>query len=559
MDITRRNLLETAGVAVAGTAIAGAAGASSAQADESQTGDYDYSCDLVIVGSGMGGMCAALQALDDGLQNVMVVEISKWTGGGTALSVGAIHALFSGPTTDTYDAFTQYLATDDLSHEVYEGLIPLVRWLRDDHGLPVLEATYEADTPIGWMLTEDEMAGVGSPRYFFDRIVEEFESRGGTLLMETQATHLITDENHQVIGLQCADKDGGVIRIAADGVVLACGGYQGDSEMAAMYLGGPDHWTGGVMGTPYNTGAGIKMAAEVGASLQGNFNQWAGCFVPAQPARHWTLDQQAWESVGFSQEEFGIYWMYMNIIDSLDARSIWVNNDGRRFVDENLPGLSARPYAYRQPHAAAIIVSDATTWNEWMASAATQGFGATTQDVMDVVTSQTVGGRIFSADTLEDLADQLNAAGPATYKVHKATFLKTIEEYNDAAQAGTGADLVPPRADAATCVPIVEPPFYAVPVQPAPYATFGGLAIDENARVLDSTRRPIRGLYACFPTAGGVIHEVYSGSINAAGVTGRLAGAAAAAEILGTGEPFDVIALPAEDAGAVADSTKDAE
>ncbi len=156
----------------------------------------------------------------------------------------------------------------------------------------------------------------------------------------------------------------------------------------------------------------------------------------------------------------------------------------------------------------------------------------------------------------------MNASGVASYAMHKANLVQTVAEYNAAAEAGTGADLTPERVTY-PCQPIVEPPFYALPIrnaifatfggvainekaqvldgsrrpiaglyatEPPPFyalpirnaifATFGGVAINEKAQVLDGSRRPIAGLYATEPCAGGMMQEFYAGSIAHAGVTG---------------------------------------
>ncbi len=51
--------------------------------------DWDVTTDVLVVGSGGGGMTAALMAKD--LKNeVMIIEKSAWYGGSTSMSGGAI-------------------------------------------------------------------------------------------------------------------------------------------------------------------------------------------------------------------------------------------------------------------------------------------------------------------------------------------------------------------------------------------------------------------------------------------------------------------------------------
>lgn len=144
MNVGRRGFVAGSGVAVAGAA-AGALGLKRAQADEAQQ-PYDYDVDIVVVGSGMGGMCAGVRALENGVENVMVVEISKWVGGGTSWAYGALHAGGSGKTVEEFNAATHYEADNVLSHTVKEGFEPLLHWL-EDMGMPV-NVSYDIATPL---------------------------------------------------------------------------------------------------------------------------------------------------------------------------------------------------------------------------------------------------------------------------------------------------------------------------------------------------------------------------------------------------------------------------
>ena len=56
--------------------------------------------------------------------------------------------------------------------------------------------------------------------------------------------------------------------------------------------------------------------------------------------------------------------------------------------------------------------------------------------------------------------------------------------------------------------------------------TFGGLKIDEQARVLDSNDRPIRSLYAAGEFVGGLFYDNYPGGsgLMSGAVFGRIAG-----------------------------------
>ena len=69
------------------------------------------------------------------------------------------------------------------------------------------------------------------------------------------------------------NKDGENVQIAADAVILACGGFEADAKKRTENLG--EEWSEAVVrGTKHNTGDGISMALEVGAVKAG---QYDGC------------------------------------------------------------------------------------------------------------------------------------------------------------------------------------------------------------------------------------------------------------------------------------------
>lgn len=83
--------------------------------------------------------------------------------------------------------------------------------------------------------------------------------------------------------------------------------------------------------------------------------------------------------------------------------------------------------------------------------------------------------------------------------------------------------------------PLVEPPIYALEVQPAITFTYGGLRTDTNGRVLDHDVR-VDGLWAAGVDAGGLSNWTYAGGLAPAFITGRRAAASALATLAnGTG------------------------
>ncbi len=76
-------------------------------------------------------------------------------------------------------------------------------------------------------------------------------------------------------------------------------------------------------------------------------------------------------------------------------------------------------------------------------------------------------------------------------------------------------------------LPLDRPPYYVVEAVAAITFTFGGVLIDDRARVLDEQRRPIPGLLAAGADTGGLFVRAYAGGLAAAAVFGLRAAATA--------------------------------
>src|SRR5207247_1442108 len=136
------------------------------------------------------------------------------------------------------------------------------------------------------------------------------------ILYETRALSLLWD-GVRVNGVRV--RSGGKLRdLTARAVVLACGGFEATAEWRTRYLG-PGWELAKVRGTRFNTGEGLRMALEIGASPFGN---WSGAH-----ACGW--DRNA--------PEFG----ELAIGDQFEKHSyplgLLVNADGKRSVHEGRP------------------------------------------------------------------------------------------------------------------------------------------------------------------------------------------------------------------------------
>jgi 3-oxosteroid 1-dehydrogenase len=124
-------------------------------------------------------------------------------------------------------------------------------------------------------------------------------------------------------------------------------------------------------------------------------------------------------------------------------------------------------------------------------------------------------GRLKQAWTLDDLA-RMCAIDPEGLTA-------TVERFNEHAAQGVDPDygrgasaynraLGDPHPKVHPCLgPLDEPPYYAVEVVPGDIGTCGGLVTDEHARVLGQDDRPIEGLYATGNITATVMGRHYLG------------------------------------------------
>lgn len=485
--------------------------------------------DVVVVGGGNAGLCAAIAAKEAGAARVVVLEAAppERAGGNTAFTAGLMRvafetledvlALVPDLTTDdigrtdfgTYSTadflndvarVTEYRCDPDLAEALVKESHPTLVWMRR-HGVRFAPAygrqAFEVDGRFTfWGGVVFEVVGGGPGLVEF--LCREADRVGVEILYSSRAVSLLADDDG-VHGVR-ARTPSGTVELEAGAVVLAAGGFQSNREWRTRYLG-PGWDLAKVRGTRYNTGDGIRMALEIGASSAGH---WSGC-----------------HAVGWDRNapEFGD----LRVGDGFQKHSypfgVMVNAEGRRFLDE---GADFRNFTYAKYGRVILQQPGQFAWQVFDAKV--------THLLRDEYRIREVTK--VSADTLEDLAAQLEG-------VNSDAFLATVRSYNDSVATqvpfnpnvldGRGTQGIdPPKSNWANRLD--TPPFTAYAVTCGITFTFGGLQIDTGAHVIDVDGQPIPGLFACGEMAAGIFFFNYpggSGLTNGA-VFGRIAGRNAA-------------------------------
>src|SRR5204863_7108891 len=288
---------------------------------------------------------------------------------------------------------------------------------------------------------------------------------GCAVWYEAKASRLHQDRTGRITGLTVRLRDGDR-DVDAGSVVLACGGFEANAEWRTRYLG-PGWELAKVRGTRFNTGDGLRMALEIGASAFGN---WSGAH-----ACGW--DRNA--------PEFG----ELAIGDQFEKHSyplgILVNADGRRFVDE---GADFHSFTYAKYGRAVLEQPGQFAWQVFDSK------------VLHLLRPEYGISRVTKvrAQTLEELAGKLEDVNPEG-------FLRTVRAFNAAIKGDVPFDpytrdgrgtvgLEPQKTNWANAID--QPPFEAYATTCGITFTFGGLRVDTDARVLDHDAARIPGLYA---------------------------------------------------------------
>jgi tricarballylate dehydrogenase len=485
--------------------------------------------DVVVVGAGNAAFCAALSARER-RERVLVLERAPEdeSGGNSRFTAGLFRTVYNGVEdlkrvipdlspeeiertdfgTYTEDQFlddmarvTEYRCDPDLTEILVKRSLPTLVWMREK-GVRFTAAWGRQAFNIGgrfkfWGGLTVEAIG-GGPG-LVDGFTQIAKKNGIDVWYSARVTSLVADDTG-VRGVR-VKKDGKTIEVRAKSVVLAAGGFQANPEWRARYLG-PGWELAKVRGTRFNTGDVIKMALDIGASPVGN---WSGCHAVA------------WER---NAPEFGD----LAIGDQFQKHSypwgVYVNADGRRFVDE---GADFRNYTYAKYGRVILNQPGQFAWQVFDAKVKGQ---LRDEYKIKQVTKVT-------ANTLEELVKKLD-------DVDAEAALKELQAYNAAVKTDIpfNPNVKDGRRTQGLAIPksnwantLDTPPFEAYAVTCGITFTFGGLRINTDAQVISTDGEPIPGLFAAGELVGGIFYFNYPGGtgLTNGSVFGRIAGASAAA------------------------------
>ena len=465
------------------------------EADAVSAATEVLNADIVVIGAGGAGLAAAVSANQNGA-SVIVLEKMPQVGGNTIISGAAYNcadpefqAKF-GIEDSVEKHFEQtYNGGDQMGNPVLirtlvENALPTLKWLEGmgmefkDHIFTVLGGlwprAHKPVTPLGTGFIGTYMNYINA----HDDI---------TVLTDTRATEIYLEEGRASV-VKAEGLKGTVVAQGHKAVIVATGGFGNNIEMRQKYdkLWGTLDENIKSTNHPGATGDGIVMAEKIGADLIGME------YIQLLPMG----DPHTGSLSG-------------NIEQGVENR-IFVNKDGNRFVDEGERRDVMTKALFEQEDAYMWIVLDS---HNYPTMDTRNNFNETIQELVDQK-------RAFMADTLEDLAAQINV-DPANLKT-------AVDEFNAAVDNGGpdsfGRTLFQHKID--------TPPYFAGARMPTVHHTMGGIRINEKTQALDKDGNVIPGLYAAGETTGGIhgANRLGGNALPDINVFGKIAGENAAAE-----------------------------
>lgn len=453
-----------------------------------EAGAFSDDVDVVVVGFGIAGGCAAVTAAESGAR-VLVLERAAAAGGTTSMAGG--HFYLGGGT-----AVQQATGHEDSAEEMYKYLVAVTEdpeldkirayceqsvehfdWL-ESLGFQFERSYYPGKVvvPPGteglsytgnekvWPFIEQARPAprghsvpvpgeLGGADMVIQLLLKRAAELGVQFRYETGATNLVVSDGAVVGVVWKHFTETGAVK--AKSVVIAAGGFAMNAEMVAQYTPelGQERKTKHhgmvapyILGNPNDDGLGIKLGVSAGGVAK-------------------NLDQAFITAAAYPPE--------------ILLTGVIVNKDGRRFVAEDSYHSRTSAFVLEQPdHAAYLIVDEAHMQMPEMPL-------------------------IKFIDGYETVAEIEEALG-----IPSGNLAATLERYNANAAAGVDPDFH-------------KQPDYLAAQDTGPFAAFdltlgvamysgftmGGLTVSLDGEVLDTAGAPIPGLYAAGACASNIARD----------------------------------------------------
>ena len=492
--------------------------------------DEEMEADVVVIGQGVAGVCAARKALEDGASVIAIEQAS--TPLYRASQFGVINSEFQKQFGLEYSEEEQQKILNELmkcfnnrpdrriwsrwareSGAIFDWMMSAAPdYIAIDPRKSNKEIGLWFDNQAGTLVDADGNEQIGmtingyptnpdcvpdddyyatwpaachilpSQDFVMNAVMDRFAADDNiTQLFETWGRQIITDDTGRAVGVFAETLDGRILRItAANGVIIACGDYSSNAEMKDYFI--PEGFNFGMWGW-FQTDAAGEMANQ-GSGLR--MGHWAGGKIDDIPHAFVVhgfsggLGNDPFLLVNTEGERFmneGVTGNYMSsALAHVPGNAFW------QIFDDNYPDQVGNVSSGHERYWKIVDDMEEQPWGIFV-----QGVGMRTR-------AQVEEHCDFICDSLEELAENMGVPAEA--------FVATIERYNELADAGFDADF---GKDARYLNPVKQPPFYASRFSADTelcFVALNGLCSNSEAQVLDEDRKPIPGLYVCGNSQG---------------------------------------------------------
>ena len=474
----------------------------------------EFTTEIVVIAGGPAGLCAAVQAAQDGAE-VILIDKAKTVGGAANMGMGPLGIGTRYQKANMQDIsvekaykmfmeYTHYMVDGRLVKRYFQESADTIEWL-EDLGVE-FEGAYRyfpKSEPTWHIVKTGETIGPRAASAMIRILKENAEELGVQIMTGTPATGIIMEDG-KVAGVKAVTEDGEEVLIHCKAAVIATGGAGANKEMIKEETGyeyGKNMFNFAIPGL---VGDGIKMAWACGAARTNIRIEQAACVGGGDelPACVNNVFMQPNLLVNLLGKRFMNEDDMQNVTFLSNAVSQQKNKEGYVIIDSSI----AKRYMKNGVDLVSLVrpdpnVSDFTEKFDEVLEHGAYGF--------------------YKADTIEELAEKIG--------IDPEVLEETVDEYNDACDSYDEEFF----KDRKYMHPIHKAPFYAGVVHPSGYGTVGGVKINEYAEVLNNDFEKIPGLYCAGTDANAIYEDSYmfllpGNSMGFAVNTGRFAGESAA-------------------------------
>ena len=421
---------------------------------------FSTSVDVLILGSGMAGLSAAMDPSEAGL-SVMVAEKLDVLGGESYESNAVMEVCGSqlqkdaGITETCDDVWPEREeqlksagVTDlDFAKRLFYAAPEWVDRMKSSYGAQFADpASYSANEANRRRVLPKN--GIGDTESIMMPLRDKLAAKGVQFSTGYRATGFILDEAGKVCGVRFSTgkKDQpGVADVHARAVVVATGGFASNQSLVREYLSA---WERIGCYTAASMGEGHKLCQALGAQLS-DMSVTPSVTSDLPPAAAW-----------------GMF-----------APTLVVDAQGNRFGNEDyMRDLCAACFTQERGYFWTIF--DSGVSESGQARSAAQ------------VTSKNASRLVGPCDTVEQLASGMG--------VSEDVLGKTVDRFSGMVEAGKDSDFGRKQF-----LENLKPPYYALKQFPVRFRTRGGAVVDGDGRLLDANGKAIAGVYCCGAAAQG--------------------------------------------------------